>query len=63
MYKRVDPGLRPLITEDNIEEHVVDDEQDDGLIIEEKRQLEAETRLPEELDVNEVDMTGTIASS
>lgn len=25
-YKRVDPGIRPMITEDNNEEHVVDDE-------------------------------------
>lgn len=32
----------------DIEEHVVDDEQDDALIRDEKRQPEAETRLPEE---------------
>ena len=42
---------------------MVDDEQDDALIRDEQRQLDAETRLPEEPVVDEVDMTGTIASS
>lgn len=62
-YQRVDPSLRPIITEDDVEEHVVDDEQDDALIRDEKRQLEAETCLREEPNIDEVDMTGTIASS
>ena len=52
-----------MITENDIEEHVVDDEQDDALIRDEQRQLEAETRLREEPNIDEVDMTGTIASS
>ena len=62
-YKRVDPPLRPIFTEDDIKEHVIDDEQDDSLTRDEQRQLEVETRLREEVDVDEVDMTGTIASS
>ena len=41
---------------------MVDDEQDDALIREEQRQLKAETRLHEEPNIEEVDMTGTIAS-
>ncbi|MCJ1342384.1 hypothetical protein MMC31_000566, partial [Peltigera leucophlebia] len=52
-----------IITEDDIEKHMVDDEQYDVLIRDEQRQLDAETRLRKELDVDEVDMTGTIASS
>lgn len=36
-YQRVDPSLRPIITEDDIEEHVVDDEQDDALIRDKQR--------------------------
>lgn len=39
------------------------DEQDDALIKDKQRQLDAETRLCEEPDVDELDMTGTIASS
>ena len=58
-YNRVDPTLWPVIAGDDIEEYVVD-EQDDALIRDEKRQLDAETRLREEPDVDEVDMTGTI---
>ncbi|MCJ1347946.1 hypothetical protein MMC31_006176, partial [Peltigera leucophlebia] len=45
---------------DDIEEHVIDDEQDDAPIRDKQRQLDVETRLCEELDVDEVDMTGTI---
>ncbi len=31
-YKRVDQGLRPMITEANIKENLIEDEQDDKLI-------------------------------
>lgn len=61
--KRVDQGLRPRITEADIEEHIIEDEQDDKLIAAEQRQLAAETRLHEELDVPEVDMIATVPSS
>ena len=61
-YKRVDPALRTVIREDDIEEYVVNDEQDDAFIKDEQPQLDAETRLCEEPDVDEVDITGTIAS-
>ena len=62
-YKRVDQGLRPRITEANIKEYIIEDEQDDELIAAEQRQLVAETRLREELNVPEVDMTATVPSS
>ena len=62
-YQRVHSSLRPIITKDDIEEHVVDDEQENTLIRDEHRQLEAETRLCEEPNTDEVDMTGPIASS
>ena len=62
-YQRVDLSLRPIIIEDDIEENVIDDEQDDALIRNKQRHLEAETRLCEEPNIDEVDMTGTIASS
>lgn len=42
---------------------MVDDEQDDALIRDEQRQMEAETRLREEANIDEEDMTGTIAPS
>lgn len=62
-YKRVDYGLQPMITEGDIEEHLIEDEQDDELIAVEQRQLVAEIRLREELNNVEVDMTTTVASS
>ena len=58
-YKRVDPSLRPIITEDDIEEHVVDDEHD-AIVRDKQRQLEAETRLRAEADIDEVDMTALL---
>ena len=54
--KNAPSALRPVIIEDDIEEHVVDDEQDDSLIRDDQRQLDAETRLREEPDVDEVDI-------
>ena len=42
---------------------MIDDEQDDTPIRDEQRQLDAETRLREEPNIDEVDMTGTITSS
>ncbi len=62
-YKRVDQGFRPMIMEADIEEHLIKDEQDDKLIAAEQPQLAAETCLREEINVAEVDMTATVASS
>jgi len=62
-YKRLDKGLRPRITEADIEEHIIEDEQDDELIAAEQRQLVAETRLRDELNIPEVEMTATAPSS
>ena len=62
-YKRVDQGLRPIITEADIKELFIEDEQDDELIAAEQCQLAAETRLCEERNVAEVDITATVASS
>ena len=62
-YKRVDQGLRPIITEADIEGHLIKDEQDDELIAAEQPQLAAETHLREEINVAEVDMIATAASS
>ena len=59
-YKRVDKGLWPRITEADIEEHIIEDEQDDKLIAAEERQLVAETRLRDELNIPEVDMIATV---
>lgn len=42
---------------------MVNNKQDDALIKDKQRQLEAETCLCEEPNIDEVDMTGTIASS
>ncbi len=52
-----------MITEADIKEHLIEDEQDDELIAAEQPQLAAETRLCEEINVVEVDMTDTVASS
>ncbi len=62
-YIRVDQGLRPMIIEADIEKYLIEDEQDDKLIAAEQLQLAAETCLPEEINVAEVDMTATVASS
>ena len=62
-YIRVDQDLRPIITEADIEEHLIEDEQDDKLIAAEQPQQAAETRLCEEINFAEVDMTATVASS
>ncbi len=62
-YKRVDQGLRPMIIEADIEEQLIEEEQDDKLIATEQPQLAVKTRLREEINVAEVDMTGTISSS
>lgn len=61
-YNQIYSAVRSIITEDDIENYVVHDGQDDALIRDGQRQLEAKTHLCEELDV-EVDMIGTIASS
>lgn len=42
---------------------MIDNEQDDALIRDEQRQLEAKTRFREEPNIDKVDMTGTIALS
>ncbi len=62
-YKRVDPSLQPIISDDEIEEDVVDDEQDNALIRDKQRQLKAETCLREDINIDEEDIKGTIASS
>ena len=54
-----DPSSPKIISKKNI----INDEQDNALIRDEQRQLEAETRLCEEPNIDEVDITGTIASS
>lgn len=56
-YKRVDPPLLPTIIEDDIEEDVVDGEQDYSLSRDEQHKLEAENRLREEANIDELDMT------
>ncbi len=60
-YKRVDQGLRPMITKADIEEHLIKDQQDDELIAAEQPQLAAKTRLREKISIAEVDMTATVA--
>ena len=62
-YKQVDQGLRPMITEADSKEHLIEDEQDDELIAAEQPQLAAETCLCEEINVAELDMTATVGSS
>ena len=62
-HKRVDPSLRPIISDDKIDANMVDEEQDDGLIRDKQRKLEAETRLREVMNIDEEDITGTIVSS
>ncbi len=52
-----------MITEADIEKHLIEDEKDDELIAAEQPQLAAETRFREEINVAEVDMTSTFASS
>ena len=52
-----------MIIEANIEEHLVEDKKDDKLIAAEQPQLAAETRLCEEINIAEVDMTATVALS
>lgn len=52
-----------MITEADIKKHLIEDEQDDELITAEQRQLVAKTRLREELNIAEVDMTATVTSS
>ena len=62
-YKRVDPSLQPIISDDEIGEDVVDDEQDNAFIRDKQRQLKAETCLCEDINIDEKDMKGTIALS
>ena len=62
-YQLVDPSLRSIITEDNINDYLIDDEQDDALIRDKQRHLEAETCLREEPNIDKADMTSPIASS
>lgn len=52
-----------MITEDDIEEHLIDDQQNETPIRDEQHQLGAETRFCEEPNIDKVDITGTIASS
>ncbi len=52
-----------MIIEADMEEHLVEDEKDDKLIAAEQPQLAAETRLCKEINIAEVDMTATVASS
>ena len=52
-----------MITEADIEEHLIKDEQDDKFIAAEPRQLVAKTRLCDKNNVTKVDITATIASS
>ncbi len=52
-----------MITEADIEEHLIEDEQDDELITAKQPQLAVKTRLHKEINVAEVDMTATVASS
>ena len=52
-----------MITEADIEEHLIKDEQNDELIAVEQLQLAAETRLRKKINVAEVDMTAIVASS
>ncbi len=52
-----------MITEADIEENLIEDKQDDELIAAEQPQLAAKTRLCEEINLAEVDMTATVASS
>ena len=62
-YKRVDQGLQLMTTKADIKEHLIENEEDDKLIAVEQPQLADETRLREKINVAEVDMTATFASS
>ena len=50
-----------MIIKADIKKHLIQDEQDDKLIAVEQPQLEAETRLLEEINVAEEDMTVIVA--
>ncbi len=52
-----------MITEADIEEHLIEDEQGYELIAAEQPQPAAETRLCEEINFVEVEMTATVTSS